>query len=342
MKSLAKYRKKGGQQGFTLVELTVVLAIMGMIAAMSVPNLMSEINEKRANITIQDSQAILDAARAYRLATGSWPGNATCTNAITFLSSTTPPYLGGIGANNKYNSPYSTSCNGLTFTLRQNIAQDWDGVVANGLTGTRITNAATFQVSSVIGIPGSEPALDGKLSRGNVGNPELNRMRTTLHLGHNNIDETANISMTNPWGDSRITAQNNRLILGSNGSRIVAIENGTTLDVENVTLRQRGGARLIDLLPNYVQKGTYSVYHGWGVIKPSCNSNAKVGYPKASLRQGTMLGGYNDESSAEGVFGYSYRLINRGTWWEVYTPAWGNSSMWSGNQSLVDVYCYYP
>lgn len=66
---------------------------------------------------------------------------------------------------------------------------DWDGYLVNSLAGTEIVDSASHLVRSTIGIPGSEPALDAKLSRVATGNAELNRMRTTLLLGNNNVTE---------------------------------------------------------------------------------------------------------------------------------------------------------
>lgn len=185
------YRKS---RGFTLIELAAVMFILGIIAALTAPNIMEEINLKRASRTVQETQIVMDAARLYRAQNGSWPGGATCATAMSALSTTNPPMLVGIGAINKYKSPITTSCTAATFSVDQNIVPDWDGYVVNSLPGTTIVNAATNQVRSTIGIPGSEPALDAKLSRVATGNAELNRMRTELLLGGNNISEINNVS----------------------------------------------------------------------------------------------------------------------------------------------------
>lgn len=176
-------------QGFTLVELAIVLAISAMIAIAAVPNYMARLNQTRADTTIQDTQAIIDAARAYRSEKGAWPGSATCSNAIAALGATSPPMLVGVSATNRYNYPVTTSCTQYTFSVDQNTVMDWDGVVVNGLPGSQIVNAGTYQIRTTVGAPGTEAALDGKLSRIATGNAELNRMRTNLLMGGNSIDE---------------------------------------------------------------------------------------------------------------------------------------------------------
>lgn len=68
------------------------------------------------------------------------------------------------------------------------------GYIANSLAGTEVVAPSVFQLRTTIGVPGSEAALDGKLSRMATGNAELNRMRTTLLLGGNDINEVRRLS----------------------------------------------------------------------------------------------------------------------------------------------------
>lgn len=175
--------------GFTLLEMAVVMAILGLVAALTTPNLIDELNQRRANFTIEETQMVVDAARAYRIQRGVWPGDSTCSNAIQAMKSESPPYIVGIPNFNKYNSLYSTSCTLRSFSIDQNAVPDWDGYIANSLAGTEIVSAATSQIRTTVGIPGTEAALDAKLSRFASGNAELNRMRTTLLLGGNDISE---------------------------------------------------------------------------------------------------------------------------------------------------------
>lgn len=186
--------KAGRKTGFTLLELVIVLAIVSMLAALTTPSIMNEINERRAKVSIQETQMIVDAARSYRIDNGVWPGNATCSNALDVFKTTSPPLLPSISNVNKYNSPYTTSCTAKTFSVDQNLVEDWAGYFANSVAGTEIVSAVSSLVRTTIGIPGSEPALDAKLSRLATGNAELNRMRTALLLGGNNIQEVNNIS----------------------------------------------------------------------------------------------------------------------------------------------------
>jgi prepilin-type N-terminal cleavage/methylation domain-containing protein len=201
-------------EGFTLIELAVVMMIVSVLAMLTTPNIMNEINQKRANIAVEETQLIVDAARSFRIANGAWPGNATCSNALTVLQTGTPPMLSGIAAVNKYNSPISTSCTSTTFSVDQDAVADWDGYIVNSLAATTIVNAATSQLRTTIGIPGSEPAMDSKLSRIATGNAELNRMRTTLLLGGNNINEVGTLNGTNAALTGTLTVAQTAAITG--------------------------------------------------------------------------------------------------------------------------------
>ncbi|MGJ7610281.1 MULTISPECIES: type II secretion system major pseudopilin GspG [unclassified Variovorax] len=61
------------QQGFTLIEIMVVLVIMGVLAALIVPNLMGRPDQARATAARQDVGAVMQALKLYRLDNGEYP-----------------------------------------------------------------------------------------------------------------------------------------------------------------------------------------------------------------------------------------------------------------------------
>lgn len=331
-----KNSKAGKQSGFTLIELVVVMAVMALIAALMTPNMMEELNLRRANLTAEDTSAILDAARSYRVATATWPGGATCATAINVLK--TGGYLGAMSTDNRYNNPITTSCNARTFSVSQSAVEDWDGYLVNSIAGTEITAPATFQITSTVGIPGSEPALSSKLSRVATGNLEDNRMRTTLYMGGQDVNEAGdiNFSQANP----RLTAQSGSLTLSAQNGQIV-IPAGQTLTVDDVVVRSRGNRLLSASLPNFVHIGTYIVRDGWLVQMPTC---AAGGVPKGALRPGAMRGGYSGsyDPAFVGRYGFNYRLTPAGGYWSVTAVAEGYAADYANLDSLVDVFCYYP
>lgn len=334
-----------GQSGFTLLEIAIVLAIAAMLAIFSVPSFLEEINERRATVTVQETQAILDAARVFRVQNGTWPGIPTCANAITVLSGGGTPFLGGIGANNKYNFAYTTSCPGNIFRVTQRAIPDWDSYLANALPGTIISVAATNTIQTTIGVPGTEPALDSKLERLATGNPEDNRMRTTLLMGQNQIQEGGDIQFTK--ATPVLQSTNGSLTLQSANGKVVT--SGESVADEFVfgpgaTKPSDAGTKLSDRLPKYVQQGSYLVKHGDGVIKPVCGTG---GTPKASLRPGTLLAGYvAGGGGTPGIVAAQWRLDNTAIAgqpaWLVSMNTYGTAPDRNNMDGLVDVFCDYP
>ncbi len=61
------------RRGFTLLELTIVVAILGLLAGVVVPRVSTRLAATRDVRRLQDMQTLLDAIEQYRLDTGSFP-----------------------------------------------------------------------------------------------------------------------------------------------------------------------------------------------------------------------------------------------------------------------------
>jgi len=72
-----KFKKKNltldPQAGFTLIEVMVVIAIIGIMATLIVPRIMSKPDEARVIAAKQDISTIVQALKLYRLDTGRYP-----------------------------------------------------------------------------------------------------------------------------------------------------------------------------------------------------------------------------------------------------------------------------
>lgn len=71
------------QRGFSLIEIMVVVVIMGVLAALIVPNLLDRPDQARVTAARQDVGAIMQALKLYRLDNGSYPTNEQGLRALT-------------------------------------------------------------------------------------------------------------------------------------------------------------------------------------------------------------------------------------------------------------------
>jgi len=85
MRNFKKY-----QRGFTLIEIMVVVVILGILAALIVPKIMSRPDQARAVKAQSDILAIQNALDLYRLDNGSYPTNEQGLNALVHKPSAAP------------------------------------------------------------------------------------------------------------------------------------------------------------------------------------------------------------------------------------------------------------
>jgi len=81
------------QAGLTLIELLVVIVILGIIAAVAIPMVMSQRQEAEDNTDLQNLKLVQDAVNRFNAVEGVWPGS---TDEVITTTELVPEFLNEI------------------------------------------------------------------------------------------------------------------------------------------------------------------------------------------------------------------------------------------------------
>ena len=107
-------------EGFTLIELLIVVAIIGLLAAIAIPNLLNAIDRSKQKRTMTDLRAIGVACEEYSVDTIFYPLQPTQGDVTGIESVLVPKYITTLPARDGWNwsIQYGTAPGGIAYTLR--------------------------------------------------------------------------------------------------------------------------------------------------------------------------------------------------------------------------------
>lgn len=119
---------KRNSKGFTLIELLIVVAIIGIIVAIAIPNLLNAIQRAKQRRTMGDMRSAATAVEAYAVDLNRYPpaagsydlpfalGSSTMSTMATYIS---PTYIKSVPRADGWNSwfVYTTDTNGSAYVL---------------------------------------------------------------------------------------------------------------------------------------------------------------------------------------------------------------------------------
>jgi general secretion pathway protein G len=111
----ANLRRSGG---FTIIELLIVMAILGMLAVMVAPNLFNQADSARRDAALSQIASLSSALDAHRLDVGRYPDSLEgLVRNTSGRDAWNGPYLRGNVPMDPWGNPYQYSSDGRNFEL---------------------------------------------------------------------------------------------------------------------------------------------------------------------------------------------------------------------------------
>ena len=113
------------EKGFTLIELLIVVAIIGIIAAIAIPNLLNAIDRGKQKRTMADMRSIGTAIESYAVDNNFYPKNMASVGAAGITAHVSPIYIKTVPTTDGWNNTWDidSTATGAEYTITS-IAKD--------------------------------------------------------------------------------------------------------------------------------------------------------------------------------------------------------------------------
>lgn len=142
--------ERGKNEGFTLIELLIVVAIIGIIAAVAIPNLLNAVDRGKQKRTVSDLRTLGAAIETYSIDNNDYPIAGTIGDLATQLK---PDYLNKTIVNDGWNNELSVSSQPTGYTVCSG-GKDGGACVNDGAGSTnRFTDSITYSNGNFVQWP---------------------------------------------------------------------------------------------------------------------------------------------------------------------------------------------
>ena len=104
-------------RGFSLVELLIVAAIIGLITAIAIPNLVAAIQRSRQTRTVSDARTISVGLGIYQQDYAKFPLAGSLADITTEIADSLAPFVGDIPIVDGWRNTFQYKSDGDTYTL---------------------------------------------------------------------------------------------------------------------------------------------------------------------------------------------------------------------------------